>query len=129
MDDDDEEQSEHHPHMFLGAGVQWCDLLERSDHRTQDTMASFAAGYAKTGTQIGIGKAVRGSSVSAEADDAAFDSQYTIGEDGDIEAIPMLNQQVDKSRFIFSNSARFRSQGQCPHSSRGAAPSVFEARG
>ena len=24
---------------------------------------------------------------------------------------------------------RFRSQGQCPHRSRGAAPSVFEARG
>ena len=44
-------------------------------------MASLAAGYAKTGTQIGIRKAVRGSSVIAEADEAAFDSQYMIGED------------------------------------------------
>ena len=49
---------------------------------------------------------MRGSSVSAEADDAAFDSQYTIGEDGNIEAIPMLNPQVDQSLFIFTNSAQ-----------------------
>ena len=55
-------------------------------------MASLAASYAKTGTQSGIGKAVRGSSLSAEADDAAFDIQNMISEDRDIEAVPILVQ-------------------------------------